>query len=68
MLNLYLVTKYLLSIEISFSKMKLIKTHLRSSKTKQNLSYVMKISLEAPAELSVNQLEITVDICHSKRV
>ena len=50
------------SIERSFSQMKLIKTRLCSSLTDKNLSNLMKIAIEAPDELTDNDLQQIIDV------
>ena len=45
------------SVERSFSQMKLIKTHLRSSLSDNSLSHLMKIAVESPDVLIDCDLE-----------
>ena len=54
------------SVERSFSQMKLIKTHLRSSLNDKCLSNLMKIALESPVELTDSHLEEIVDVWNRK--
>ena len=54
-------------VERNFSQMKLIKTRLRSSLSERNLSNLMKIAIESPAQLIDNQLEEIVDIWNRKK-
>ena len=54
------------SVERSFSQMNLIKTRLRSSLSDRNLSNLMKITIESPAELMDSHLEEVVDIWKRK--
>ena len=54
-------------VERNFSQMKLIKTRLRSSLSEKNLSNLMKIAIESPAQLIDNQLEEIVDIWNRKK-
>ena len=54
------------SVERSFSKMKLIKTRLRSSLNNKSLSHLMKIAIESPAELKDSHLEEVIDVWNRK--
>ena len=54
------------SVERSFSQMKLIKTHLRSSLNDKSLSNLMKIALESPDELTDSHLEEVVNVWNRK--
>ena len=54
------------SVERSFSQMKLIKTHLRSSLNDKSLSNLMKIALESPDELTDSHLEEVVIVWNRK--
>ena len=54
------------SVERSFSQMKLIKTHLRSSLNDKCLSNLMKIALESPDELTDSHLEEVVNVWNRK--
>ena len=54
------------SVERSFSQMKLIKTRLRSSLSDKSLSYLMKIGIESPNELTDDDLENIVDVWNRK--
>ena len=53
-------------VERSFSQMKLIKTHLRSSLNDKSLSNLMKIALESPDELTDSHLEEVVNVWNRK--
>ena len=54
------------SVERSLSKMKLIKSHLRNRLSERSLSHLMKVALEAPEQLSDNDLEQIVNIWNRK--
>ena len=54
------------SVERSFSRMKLIKMHLRSSLKDISLSHLMKIAIESPTELTDANVEEMVDIWNRK--
>ena len=54
------------SVERSFSQMKLIKTHLRSSLNDKSLSNLMKIALESPDELTDSHLEEVANVWNRK--
>ena len=54
------------SVERSFSKMKLIKTRLRSCLSDTSLSHLMKIAIESPNTLSDEELEQIVDVWNRK--
>ena len=54
------------SVERSFSQMKLIKTRLRSSLNDKSLSNLMKIALESPDELTDSHLEEVVNVWNRK--
>ena len=54
------------SVERSFSQMKLIKTHLRSSLNDKSLSNLMKIALESPDDLTDSHLEEVVNVWNRK--
>lgn len=58
------------SVEQSFSKMKLIKTHLQNSLGECNLSHLMKITTESPEKLIDGDLEEIVDVwnCKPRRI
>ena len=45
------------SVERSFSHMKMIKSRLRNELGEDNLSYLMKITLESPEALSDEELD-----------
>ena len=50
------------SVERSFSQMKMIKTWLRSCLGEDNLSHLMKITIESPGILSDEELEEIIDV------
>ena len=54
------------SVERSFSQMKMIKTRLRSRLGEDNLSHLMKITIESPEILSDEELEEIVDVWNRK--
>ena len=54
------------SVERSFSQMKQIKTHLRSSLNDKSLSNLMKIALESPDELTDSHLEEVANVWNRK--
>ena len=51
------------SIERSFSQMKMIKNRLRNGLGDTNLSHLMKIVIESPQSLSDEELEQIINIC-----
>ena len=55
------------SVELSFSKMKIIKTRLRNRLGDTiDLSHLMKIVIESPQSLSDEELEQVIDIWNRK--
>ena len=54
------------SVERSFFQMRLFNTRLRSSLNVKNLSHLMKITIESPAELTSGHLEEVVDVWNRK--
>ena len=54
------------SVERSFSQMKQIKTHLRSSLSDKSLSHLMKIAIESPDVLTDCDLEEVVNVWNRK--
>ena len=54
------------SVERSFSQMKMIKTRLRNSLGDTNLSHLMKVVVESPQSLSDEELEQIIDIWNRK--
>ena len=54
------------SIERSFFKMKLIKTHLQNSFSESRLSHIMKITIEYAEELTENEVEAILEVWNRK--
>ena len=54
------------SVERSFSQMKMIKTRLRNRLNEKSLSYLMKISIESPQNLTDEDLEMMIEIWSRK--
>ena len=54
------------SVERSFSQMKMIKTRLRNRMGEKSLSHLIKISLESPERLRYSELENIVDVWNRK--
>ena len=50
------------SVECAFSRIKMIKSHLRNHLGEVNLTYLMKITLESPETLSDEELEQIVNV------
>ena len=58
------------SVERSFSQMKLIKNRLRNRLSESSLSYMysMKIAIETPDKLSVDDLENTISVWSRRHI
>ena len=54
------------SVERSFSRMKMIKTRLRNRLGEQNLAHLMRIAIETPEKLPDDIVESVVDIWNRK--
>ena len=54
------------SVERSFSQIKLIKTHLQNSLTKDRLTQLMKIAIESPGQLTEDEIEVILNIWNRK--
>ena len=54
------------SVERSFTQMKKIKTRLRNSLTEGRLTHLMRIAIQSPDQLTVDEIEVILDIWNRK--